>query len=127
VNDVERNSIRASVALKAAVEYLPSTEPWNVVTELASYFFEWLESKEGSVPVSPQVHSPAPPQNFDAPVEVLCPQCGSPMWDNRPKKASGEYKPNAADFTCKENRHHKIWPPKVVPGSATVSGRSPRG
>lgn len=31
-----------------------------------------------------------------------CPQCGGEMYDNRAKKASGEFKPTSADFTCKD-------------------------
>ena len=29
-----------------------------------------------------------------------CPVCKSPVYDNRAKKASGEFKPNAPDFSC---------------------------
>lgn len=42
----------------------------------------------------------------------LCPKCGSPMWDNRAKKASGEFSPKGPDFTCKTDRTHVIWPPR---------------
>lgn len=43
--------------------------------------------------------------------DVDCPACGGPMWDNRPKKASGEFKPNAPDFACKDKDGcgEKIW------------------
>lgn len=42
---------------------------------------------------------------------IVCPQCGSDMWDNRPKKASGEFKANSPDFKCKDNKcSHVIWP-----------------
>ena len=37
-----------------------------------------------------------------------CPECGSDMWDNREKKASGEFKPRSPDFTCK-NCRHGVW------------------
>ena len=37
-------------------------------------------------------NSPVPP----------CEKCGGAMWDNRPKIASGEYKPNAAKYRCKD-------------------------
>lgn len=33
------------------------------------------------------------------------------MWDNRPKKASGEFKSTSPDFKCK-NCGYVIWPPK---------------
>ena len=32
----------------------------------------------------------------------ICPTCEGAMWDNRDKKASGEYKPKSPDFTCKD-------------------------
>lgn len=31
-----------------------------------------------------------------------CPACGKAMWDNRPKKASGEYSEKSPDFKCKD-------------------------
>ena len=40
-----------------------------------------------------------------------CPACGGEMWDNRPKKASGEFKSTSPDFKCK-SCGHVIWPPK---------------
>lgn len=42
-----------------------------------------------------------------------CPNCDGPVWDNRAKKASGEYKENAPDFACKDKEcGGKIWPEK---------------
>lgn len=42
-----------------------------------------------------------------------CPACGSEMWDNRPKKASGVFKPTAPDFKCKNpDCKHVEWPEK---------------
>lgn len=42
-----------------------------------------------------------------------CPVCDGPMWDNRPKKASGEYSANAPDFKCKKKDcDGKVWPEK---------------
>ncbi len=40
-----------------------------------------------------------------------CPKCGQQMWDNRPKKQSGEYSPKAPDFKC-SNREcgNALWP-----------------
>lgn len=51
--------------------------------------------------------TPAEEMPYDEPVGSpepegpACPECGSEMWDNRAKKASGAYKPNAPDFKCK--------------------------
>jgi len=45
----------------------------------------------------------------------ICPQCGSEMWDNRPKKASGEFKKNSPDFKCKnKDCEFVIWPKKTT-------------
>ena len=42
-----------------------------------------------------------------------CPMCQSPMWDNKEKKASGEFKATSPDFSCKnKDCHHGIWPEK---------------
>ena len=35
-------------------------------------------------------------------IDPSCPTCGSTMWDNRPKKQSGEMNPKAPDFKCKD-------------------------
>ena len=40
-----------------------------------------------------------------------CPKCDNDMWDNRPKKATGDFKKNGPDFKCKKCEH-VIWPPK---------------
>jgi len=40
-----------------------------------------------------------------------CPECGGDMYDNRPQKKSGEFKPNSPDFKCKNKDCNKaIWP-----------------
>ena len=51
--------------------------------------------------------------------DPLCPDCGGQMWDNRAKKASGEYAANRPDFSCKKRAGNPdckgaIWPPKDV-------------
>ena len=33
--------------------------------------------------------------------DIHCPTCGSEVWDNRERKASGQYKPTYPDFRCK--------------------------
>lgn len=44
----------------------------------------------------------------------ICPQCGvSEMWDNRAKKASGQFSPKSPDYSCKDKDcAHVIWPEK---------------
>ena len=45
-----------------------------------------------------------------------CPNCSGEMWDNRSKKASGEFNPAAPDNSCKNKScGGKIWPPKDKP------------
>lgn len=49
-----------------------------------------------------------------------CPKCGGPTWDNRPKKASGEYKVSAPDFSCRDKTcGGKVWPVKAGAKQAT--------
>jgi hypothetical protein len=44
-----------------------------------------------------------PPADDDAKVVPTdCPKCGSRVWDNRAKKASGELSPKWPDFKCRE-------------------------
>lgn len=48
--------------------------------------------------------------------EPECPTCNGQMWDNRPKKASGQFKPNAPDFACKDRScGGKLWPGQWPP------------
>lgn len=36
-------------------------------------------------------------------IPTECPVCGRPdLWDNRPKKSTGQYKATAPDFACKD-------------------------
>lgn len=49
------------------------------------------------------------PKTTQSPVNMVCPKCGSEMWDNRGKKTN----PKAPDFKCKnQDCGHAIWPPK---------------
>lgn len=42
-----------------------------------------------------------------------CPICEGEMWDNRPKKKSGEFKKSAPDFKCKDKDcDGAVWPPR---------------
>jgi len=46
----------------------------------------------------------------DANDSQVCPDCGGEMWDNREKKASGQFKPTSPDFACKDKQCGKaIW------------------
>jgi hypothetical protein len=49
-----------------------------------------------------------------------CPVCGGGMWDNQERKASGQMKPNAPDYKCKDKECEGKywpgqWPPKTKP------------
>ena len=72
---------------------------------------------------------PKPAVSSDAP---SCPQCGGEMYDNREKKASGQFKPTSADFTCKDKQcknekgfRSGVWLPKANPRGA--KGGAPVG
>lgn len=55
-----------------------------------------------------------------------CPKCGGGMWDNRPKKASGEFKANAPDFKCKDRTcDGKVWPEKDGAKKKAASAPAP--
>lgn len=42
---------------------------------------------------------------------MKCPECGGAMWDNRPKKSTGEFSAKSPDFKCKDkNCEGVIWP-----------------
>jgi len=49
-----------------------------------------------------------------------CPKCNGEMWDNRPKKESGEYKATSPDFKCKDCGH-VVWPDKGTQPKAKAS------
>lgn len=41
---------------------------------------------------------------------IECDRCGGPMWNNMPKKASGEFKANGPDYSCKNKEcGGRIW------------------
>lgn len=53
-----------------------------------------------------------------------CPKCHSGVYDNRPKKLSGEFKANAPDFKCQNKAcDWKQWPPKT--GASPVATAAP--
>lgn len=46
---------------------------------------------------------------------VYCPVCKGPMWDNRPKKATGEYSAKSPDWKCKDKScDGVVWPKNEV-------------
>lgn len=51
-------------------------------------------------------------------VDPSCPTCSGSMWDNRPKKASGDANPKSPDFKCKD---------KGCGGVIWKYGEKPRG
>lgn len=57
----------------------------------------------------------------------VCPKCGGPMWDNRAKKASGEYSAQSPDFACKNKKtgcDGKLWPGAWPPKEEKKPGAS---
>jgi hypothetical protein len=51
-------------------------------------------------------------------VDPSCPTCSGTMWDNRPKKASGDANPKSPDFKCRD---------KACGGVIWKYGEKPRG
>lgn len=51
-------------------------------------------------------------------VDPSCPTCSGSMWDNRPKKASGDANPKSPDFKCRD---------KACGGVIWKHGEKPRG
>jgi hypothetical protein len=51
-------------------------------------------------------------------IDPSCPTCSGTMWDNRPKKASGDANPKSPDFKCKD---------KACGGVIWKHGEKPRG
>lgn len=57
---------------------------------------------------------------------MKCPDCNSDMWDNRAKKAAGDFKPNSPDFKCKNDKCAKvIWPEKKDETKAVLDPTTP--
>lgn len=54
------------------------------------------------------------PARANIPAPEACDMCGGPIWDNRAKKASGQYKRTAPDYSCqdKDNCGAIAWQPK---------------
>lgn len=50
---------------------------------------------------------------------MQCPKCNSDVWDNRQKKASGQFKANAPDFSCK-NKSQCGWTSYPERGAAVA-------
>lgn len=58
---------------------------------------------------------------------MQCPTCQGPTWDNRAKKASGEFKAKSPDFSCKNKAcGGAIWPEKKE-ATVTVMAEAPSG
>jgi len=78
-----------------------------LVKELGTKAEMWGEAIRGSKSGS---KAQLPPEKEE---ETICPMCGSEMWDNRPKKATGEFSKKSPDFKCKNQEcGHVIWPKK---------------
>lgn len=55
---------------------------------------------------------------------MVCPKCGSAVYDNRPKKLAGTFKASAPDFKCTIKTCDWVqWPPKA--GASPVQAPPP--
>lgn len=55
-----------------------------------------------------------------------CPNCGGPVWDNRAKKASGEFNPKSPDFTCRDKECAWAMWPAPSPNRSPTYQRAPQ-
>lgn len=59
-------------------------------------------------------------------IDPNCPTCSGSMWDNRPKKQSGDMNPKAPDFKCKDkNCQGVIWKYGEKPRGPVPQTRGP--
>ena len=74
----------------------------GVITEKVVAAFPGSTAEGPQAPRQQAQRASAPAAAPSAGMPASCPQChGAEFYDNRPKKASGEYKPKAPDFKCK--------------------------
>ena len=102
----------------------PVDENGKRIYNLTEYFEKIGDRVVDSVPKqttsSPKPSTATKEDKNDS--EVKCPNCGGQMWDNRPKKAAGEFNPAAPDFKCRDKScGGVIWPPKDKPMAADGS------
>jgi hypothetical protein len=83
-------------------------EDYDRFLKNVTHTFSWLAENEFEP--SKQVHNGTPKASPASDVPA-CPDCGGDMYDNRPQKATGEFKANSPDFKCKNKDCNKaIWP-----------------
>ena len=92
-------------ASQPAAPYAPAQRVPAPVQRVVDAFAGKVESVERLAPV---LSSVAP----------SCPTCSGTMWDNRPKKASGDANPKSPDFKCRD---------KACGGVIWKYGEKPRG
>jgi hypothetical protein len=92
-------------ASQPAAPYAPAQRVPAPVQRVADAFAGKVESVERLAPVLSSV-------------DPSCPTCSGTMWDNRPKKASGDANPKSPDFKCKD---------KACGGVIWKYGEKPRG
>lgn len=59
---------------------------------------------------------------------MVCVKCGGEVWDNRAKKASGEFSAKGPDFACKDKTGcgWVQWPPKGKAAAAPTIPAAPQ-
>jgi hypothetical protein len=100
-------------ASQPAAPYAPAQRVPAPVQRVADAFAGKVESVERLAPVLSSV-------------DPSCPTCSGPMWDNRPKKASGDANPKSPDFKCKNKAcGGVIWKYVEKPGGPVPQTRGP--
>ena len=92
-------------ASQPAASYAPAQRVPATVQRVADAFAGKVESVERLAPALSSV-------------DPSCPTCSGTMWDNRPKKASGDANPKSPDFKCRD---------KACGGVIWKFGEKPRG
>lgn len=92
-------------ASQPAAPYAPAQRVPAPVQRVADAFAGKVESVERLAPALSSV-------------DPSCPTCSGSMWDNRPKKASGDANPKSPDFKCRD---------KACGGVIWKYGEKPRG
>ena len=106
------------------VVFVSSEHEEKKVLAKYSTYQQWLKNN-GLTQLKAKGYKPK--QKIDG---KTCPKCGSPVYDNRPKKASGAYKRNAPDFVCsnkqcnggKDGKRWAVWPGQYELTATRVTG-----
>ncbi len=85
------------------VDFETSEHEGDDLMKSYSFYVDWL-GKNGLTQIKIKSANPVAKPHTGEIQKIdtrFCPKCLGDLWDNRPKIASGQMKPNAPDFSCK--------------------------